>query len=198
MQFILIVCYPLLAHFAVITQIPALQIMAIVSLSAGLLYKGLRQRRIFSWSILCFVALCMIVLSYMNMGFFLIYLPSMIIPILLLNVFFRSLLPGKIPLVTDIGEKSRGPLTDQIREYTRNVTIIWVVLFFAMSTWSILLLWLGTPALWSLFTNVINYILVGILFFGEFIFRKWRFPEHDHPNFIQYIRIVVQANIRKA
>ena len=198
MQFILIVCYPLFAYFAIATQIPALQITAIVSLSAGLLYRELCKRRIFSWSILCFVTLCMVVLSYVNLAFFLIYLPPIIIPILLLSVFFRSLLPGKIPLVTNIAEKSRGPLTDQMRNYTRNVTIIWVALFFAMATWSILLLWLGTLTLWSLFANVINYLLVVILFFGEHIFRKWRFPEYDHPNFIQYIRIVVQANIRRA
>ena len=197
MQFALIVCYPFFAHLGMLTQKPILHMMAIVSLSAGILYKLLSERRIFPWIILCLITFVTGTLSYLNLGEWLIYTSSIIILIVLFFVFSHSLLPDHIPLVTDIGEKSRGPLSAAMRDYTRKVTIVWAILFGVMATWSILLAWLGPPSLWSLFSNVINYLLVGSLFFGEFIFRKWYFPDHDHPNFFQYIRIVIQANIGK-
>ncbi len=181
-----------------LTQKPILHMMAIVSLSAGILYRLLSERRIFSWIILCLITLITGTLSYLSLGEWLIYTSSIIILILLFFVFSHSLLPGHIPLVTDIGEKSRGPLSVAMRKYTRKVTIVWATLFGVMATWSILLAWLGPPSLWSLFSNVINYLLVGSLFLGEFMFRKRYFPDHDHPNFFQYIRIVIQANIGKA
>lgn len=198
MQFVLIVCYPFFAHLGMLTQKPILHMLAIVSLSAGILYTLLSERRIFPWILLCIITMVTSALAYFELGEILIYASSMIILMLLFFVFFHSLLPGHTPLVTDIGEKSRGPLTEAMRDYTRRVTITWAVLFGVMATWSIFLAWLGPPSLWSLFSNVINYLLVGSLFLGEFIFRKWYFPDHDHPKFFQYIRIVVQANIGKA
>lgn len=198
MQFLLIVCYPFFAHVGMLTQKPTLHMLAIVSLSAGILYTLLSKRRIFPWIILCLITLVTATLSYLNLGEILIYASSMIILLLLFFVFSHSLLPGHIPLVTDIGEKSRGPLSKAMRHYTQNVTIAWAVLFGVMATWSMVLAWFGPPSLWSLFSNVINYIMVGTLFLGEFIFRKWYFPDHDHPNFLQYIRIVIHANIGKA
>ncbi len=198
MQFLLIICYPVFAHLAVMTQVPMLHMLAILSLSSGILFKWLCNGQILPWGLLCLISLSVAMLSYLNMGDILIYASSMIILILLFIVFFHSLFPGHTPLVTDIGEKTRGPLTEAMRHYTRTVTIVWASLFGVMVTWSILLAWLGSPSLWSLFSNVINYILVGSVFLGEFLFRKWHFPDHDHPNFFQYIRIVIQANIGKA
>ena len=125
--------------------------MAIVSLSAGILYKLLSERKLFPWIILCFVTLLTGTLSYLNLGEILIYASSMIILILLFTVFSHSLLPGNIPLVTDIGEKTRGPLSMAMCHYTRKVTIIWAALFGVMASCSIVLAWVGPPWLWSLF-----------------------------------------------
>ncbi len=198
MQIILIVCYPVFAHLAVWANMPMLQAVALVTLAGGILFKELRDFKRFPWIILGLIALCAFTFSHINDTYFLIYIPSIIIPALLLVVFSQSLLPNHIPLVTDIGEKARGPLTEGMRNYTRSITILWAVMFAVLSLGAFFTAWIGPPEAWSLLTNVINYFVIGLLFFGEFLYRKWKFPEHNHPNLFEYIRIIMQANIGKA
>ena len=56
---------------------------------------------------------------------------------------------------------------------------------------------LASKELWSLFTNLLNYLVVGTLFGGEYLYRRYRFRDHDHPSFPEYLRIVIQTDIRK-
>ena len=197
MQFVLVLAYPLLAHLAVTLHIPWLQALALIVLALGVLYRALWEKSRFAWIFFSvFSALC-ITASVWNAAIYLLYLPPILIPLLFWSVFFRSLLPGKEPLVTHIGEQARGPLSVDMRIYTRKVTIMWTVMFALIASWSALLPWLASPALWSLFTNVINYVLVGALFALEFLYRKYRFRDHDHPSFYQYLRIVINANVRE-
>ena len=74
---------------------------------------------------------------------------------------------------------------------------MWGSFFVAMVLWSALLPWLTTVMLWSLFTNFLNYLMAALLFVGEYIYRRWRFQDYDHPGIIDYIKIVVRADIRK-
>lgn len=63
--------------------------------------------------------------------------------------------------------------------YTRRVTQVWCVFFiingalaFATAVWA-------SDAVWSLYTGVIAYILMGLLFGAEFLFRL-RFKRLHH------------------
>jgi uncharacterized membrane protein len=179
-------------------QEPIIQVFAIIALAVALLYNGLRDGSHLAWFVFLLISIASFVAAYIDIAIYLLYLPPIIIPLLLWSVFFRSLLPGQEAIITDIGERARGPLTVEMRRYTRIVTIIWTVLFALMAAWSAILPWAASENVWSLFTNFINYAIVGILFFAEFQFRKIRFREHDHPNFFQYVRIVINANIRKS
>lgn len=65
--------------------------------------------------------------------------------------------------------------------YTRRVTQIWCAFFvingmIALGT----ALW-ATEAMWSLYTGVISYIVMGILFGGELLYRP-RFKRLNHIN----------------
>ncbi len=193
----LILCYPLLVHLAVWLKQPMIQVLALLVLALGLLWPGLRQGRRFPW-VLFLVALVLAgAVGHMDIAIYLLYVPPVVIPLLFWAVFFRSLLPGQTPLVTAIGEQARGPLSEQMRSYTWGVTLMWTIVFAAMALWSALLPWLATDTLWSLFTNFINYMVVALLFGVEFLYRKRRFRDHDHPGFADYLKIVVNANVRK-
>lgn len=194
---VLLLMYPICVHLSVILHKPSLQGVAIAALAAALLYGGLRDYSRLSWAIFLLVLLVMFGAIYVDAAIYLLYVPPIIIPLLVWSVFFRSLLPGREPIVTDIGERARGPLSKKMRRYTRHVTIIWTVLLGMMTIWSVALLF-APEEIWSLFTNFINYMLVGFLFFVEYLIRKRIFQDHDHPNFIQYILIVINANIRKS
>lgn len=111
-------------------------------------------------------------------------------------VFLRSLLPGREPLVTAIGRRARGVLPEPMQQYTRQVTWLWAGLFVCLLLLSIVLPFVSV-VLWSWGTNVLNYALIALLLAGEFAWRRRQFPSHDHPSFINYLRIVVQADVRQ-
>ncbi|HEX22350.1 MAG TPA: hypothetical protein ENH21_02860 [Chromatiales bacterium] len=193
----LILSYPLLVHLAVWSELPVIQILALLVLALGLLLPGLRQGSRFTWGLFLVILALLCAAGYLDITIYLLYLPPIVMPLLFWGVFFHSLLPGKVPLVTAIGEWARGPLSAQMRRYTRGVTLMWMVVFAVMALWAALLSWLASAMLWSLFTNFINYLLIVLLFVAEFVYRKWRFQDHDHPGFLDYLKIVVNADIRK-
>ncbi len=197
MPVVLILSYPLLVHLAVWLEQPATQVLALLVLTLGLLLPGLRQGSGFIWGLFLLILGLLCAAGYLGIAIYLLYLPPVVIPLLFWGVFFHSLLPGKTPLVTAIGERARGPLSAQMRRYTRSVTLMWTVVFAVMALWAALLSWVTTVMLWSLFTNFINYFLIVLLFVAEFVYRKWRFQDHDHPGFFDYLKIVANANIRK-
>ena len=41
-------------------------------------------------------------------------------------------------------------------------------------------------SLWSLFANVLNYVLVAALFVGEFVFRRRRFPQQPYRGLLDF------------
>ena len=194
---VLILSYPLLIHLGVWLEQSIIQVFALLILALGLLLPGLRQGRHLIWALFSLTLLLVGLLAYMNTAIYLVYLLPVAIPLFCWAAFFHSLLPGQTPMVTAIGEQARGPLSGQMRSYTRGVTVLWAVVLAAMALWSALLLWLASPALWSLFTNFINYIVLAVLFMAEFVYRKWRFRDHDHPGLTEYLKIVAAADIGK-
>ncbi len=186
----------MLVHVALVFAVPQLLFIAPLLFLTGIFLHSLRQGNTSAW--LAFIALCGIILllEYWGLTLYLLFLPPIAIPLLLLVIFGRTLHSGREPLITAIGEAARGPLSPAMRHYTRRLTQLWCLVFLAMIAWSAILPWLQQPELWSWFTNVINYGLVGVLFVGEFILRKKIFPSHNHPGFFEYLRIIASANIR--
>ena len=197
MQLALIIAYPFCVHFAVIFNRPELSLLALIVLAVGLCYQGLKAKSLFAWSVILVLGMLALAFNYFQLTMYILYVPPVVIPLLVGGIFFRSLMPGQTPLVTAIGENVHGPFDQPLRAYTRLITLLWTVLFAATALWSILLAVFAADELWSLVTNFVNYILVGIFFVVEFIYRKWRFKHMDHPAFFQYLRIVFSAEIRK-
>ncbi|UJF23663.1 hypothetical protein L0B52_04710 [Suttonella sp. R2A3] len=57
--------------------------------------------------------------------------------------------------------------------YTRRITQMWCAFFVCNGLMIIVLMWLNRPSWWTLYTGVIAYILMGILFIGEWLFRPF-------------------------
>ncbi|VAW90129.1 hypothetical protein MNBD_GAMMA17-1650 [hydrothermal vent metagenome] len=197
MQVALLLLYPLNVHLGIALEWPVMQLFAIMALAAGILYKGLKRGDSLPWLIFLPVVLVSAGTAYFDIAIFILYLPPILIPLLIFSLFFRSLMPGGIPVVTDIGEQARGPLTAEMRHYTRMVTVVWVVVLGLLTLEAAILPWVASEIVWSLFTNVVNYLVIAFLFAGEYVVRRVRFRDHDHPGFIQYLRIIFNANVRK-
>jgi uncharacterized membrane protein len=114
--------------------------------------------------------------------------PPVIIAFSLLWVFGRTLLRGRVPLISRIGERMRGELPVPVARYGYWLTAIWA-LFFMLMGLECLLLGLFAPAFWwSLFANFINYGLIVLLFVFEYPIRRLVLRNLEHSSFIDSLR----------
>ena len=70
---------------------------------------------------------------------------------------------------------------------------MWTAFFVSTAAAAAALAVLATPRTWSLFANGIDYLLVGALFFGEYVFRRVRYPHHSHRPLADVIRTVARS-----
>jgi len=195
-QAALIIAYPLCCHFAVTRDEPSLQLLAILLLGLGLTFRGLLQSSKMSWLIIVSLSAVLLMVFLLEQARLILYLPPIALPLLVWSLFYRSLGPTQTPLVTQIATSVHGELPPELQVYTRQVTAMWSCLFAAIAVLSVVLSLVASEAVWSLFTNFLNWAFIGILFVGEFIYRQYHFRSIDQPNFWQYLLIVVRADIR--
>jgi uncharacterized membrane protein len=100
--------------------------------------------------------------------------PHAIAYLSVLTVFAASLMPGRKPIVTVFAERSRGVLPRSLLVYTRRVTVAWCLFCAGQLLVSLLLLLFAPTHVWSMFVNVFNFPLLGLMFCGEFAWRTWR------------------------
>jgi len=75
------------------------------------------------------------------------------------------------PLITAFAEKMGQEMTPEVICYTRKVTIVWGI-FMALNT-AVSLITLMTPMwFWTLYNGLIFYILMGLMFVGEYCIRR--------------------------
>ena len=189
----LLFAYPICVHLSVLLNTPLLQAVALSCLACGI--AMLTKIKIWAALLLCLIIAVFFALAYLNAAIFLLYIPPIAIPIFLLIGFGSSLLTGREPLVTAIGEASRGPLSLEMREYTKRITQLWALLLGLIATANLTLAIIGNALLWSTMTSFGNYCLIGFVFISEFNYRKMRFKDHDHPSFFDYIKIVATSHV---
>jgi uncharacterized membrane protein len=157
---------------------------------AALFFDPLYKGRIGAWAGLALFTTVDLVLIHFGGGIYALYLPSVLIPCMMLAGFAPSLLPGREPLITRIAESISGPLSPEQRRYTRGVTWVWALTILGILLVTVALLLFATPQAWSLFANFISYLVLGTLFAGEYAVRRIRFPERTPLNFRDFLRSV--------
>ena len=98
-----------------------------------------------------------------------LYFYPIFINLALLSYFAYSL--KRESLITQFAKKKNPHLSDFAIQYTRNLTKIWCGFFIGNILITLGLISLENKFYWSLYCGVISYILMGILFMGEIIFR---------------------------
>lgn len=104
-------------------------------------------------------------------------------------VFGRTLVGGREPLIAQISRRERGGvLPPELVKYTRNVTWVWTAYFAGAAILSVLLARYSTLATWSAFANVLSWMALALLFFGEYVYRLLRFPTLPHSSPLKVMR----------
>ena len=111
----------------------------------------------------------------------LLYAPPVALNVLLCAVFAATLRPGAEAMVSRFARIEHGSaLPPDLVRYTRILTGVWAAFFAAMAMVSISLALWGSVGAWSLFTNLLNYLLVALVFALEYLYRRVRFRHYRH------------------
>jgi uncharacterized membrane protein len=79
------------------------------------------------------------------------------------------------PTIIERIARSRRPnLPQNAIAYTRGVTWMWMIFFLVNACVSSICALFFTVTVWTLWNGFIAYILIGTLFTGEFMVRRWR------------------------
>ena len=119
-------------------------------------------------------------------------LPHAMAYLALLAVFATSLLPGREAVVTVFARKARGHLPDRVLRYTRRDTWAWCWFAVVQLIGSMLLLRFAPLSAWSLFVNVGNLPLIGILLGAEYLYRQWRYAAEPPERLADMCRVFKQ------
>ncbi len=144
-----------------------------------------------------FFLLCSIALfSYLFINHSVIYLPPIIMILLILYPFLRSILPGHTPLISRFYQLTESEDKPGAMQYTEKVTWVWVILIVLLFINTLILTFFASLETWSLFTNFINYLLMSGLFIAEWLFRMFWFKEWVSPiRFIQQLMTIDQREL---
>ncbi len=171
---LLIILYPLilflgLKHWSINTIAPLL--LVIFSLRFFLIKNKLALLAWFSKAVTFFVLV--LVLSgwiLKNNGLLLFYPVTMNAVMLILFAYSLWSPPSVIERLARLQEPD---LPEEGVQYTKKVTFIWCLFFVVNGSIALWTCLKNDMALWTLYNGVISYILMGLLFAGEWIVRKW-------------------------
>lgn len=208
LRLLLAVVYPFLAHAASLRQDGVLAALALFDVVLIVLLEPLLRRRGWAWTLLLALGAALVLLAQSPHAL----LPLLLMPLtfvgLVAYLFGRTLLAGRVPLISRIVAAIEGKpaaaLTPDLRRYTRNLTLAWTVLLSALALVNGLLALIAVPGgllhsigivppvavsrvQWSWFANLLDYGIVGGFFVLEYLYRKWRFPGR-YRNFLEFMR----------
>lgn len=131
------------------------------------------------WTTVLGVGLCLICLGVRDsLGSRFLLLYPVIINVSLLLVFGQSL-RLKVSVVERFASLKVPPekRDHSFKRYCRKVTLAWVIFFIINGSLALATVLIGDPALWALYNGFISYILLGLMFAGEYLIRLRVIPK---------------------
>lgn len=209
---LLAVVYPLLAHAAAWTGRAEWALVAGSVLALIILWPALSRGRVIAWLSLALCALGLVWLHGRQLGTLPLFAPPVLLNAFLAWLFARTLAAGRRPLIEQLVWTLHGnpdAMDAGIAPYARHLTAVWAALFASLATLSLVLALLAVPdgllsgagieppvsvplSLWSLFANVLNYVIVAAFFLLEYAWRKRRFPQQPYRNLFDFIARVAR------
>ena len=188
---LLLACaWPLSLHYAILFA-PAwpARVNAAALALAALLWAIAEARTSVSLVATALIVLLGGVVAYMPQ--LLLFAPPVILNAAAAALFGASLRAGHEPLISRFARRARGGMLPlDLAAHARLVTWLWTLLLAGMAFVAAgLALW-APLELWSLFTNVVAYVLIAALFIGEYVYRRLRFRHYQHASFVAQLRSV--------
>ena len=178
------VFYPLIVHLLIKLDLPWLAVAGLVATSfiyLSLLIGLQRKSGAHPAWLGLYVGLAVLgIVNLLTHEHYALFFPPVIINLAIGAIFAVTLRPGSTPLVTQMmrfeygGQLPPPPLA----AYGRRLTIVWVGYFGLVVLVSLILAVTAPLALWSLFTNILNYVFAVLLLFAQFLYRWLRYRQY--------------------
>lgn len=202
----LAVAYPLVAHIASLEHSATLALVGGFLLAALALLPALARGNPVAWIALPLVAAALLGLRSLDLQNLPLFAPPVLLNAFGAWLFGHTLVGAGTPLVERLVEALHGdgkPLDPRIRRYARRLTAAWAVLFAALASLNLALAVLAVPDgllhsagvtpsvavpldIWSLFANVLNYVIVAAFFVAEYAWRRRIFPEQPYRGLVDF------------
>ena len=101
---------------------------------------------------------------------FVYFYPVMVNAVLL--AVFASSLNGSQTIVEKIARVRNSRFSDREIPYARKVTLAWVIFFAVNGSIAFATVFIEDKFYWSIYNGAISYVLMGLMFAGEFYCRK--------------------------
>lgn len=209
----LALAYPLVAHFAVVRNSMLLIIVALALVIVVMMLPALVRGSIPAWLTLPVAAAGLWSLSRSTHATLPLYIAPVLVPGFMAGVFGSSLLRGQTPVIAQLIHLMQPPgetPEEAVWAYARTLTVAWTTLFVLLSVTNLVLALLAEPnglllaggfappitvpqEWWSLFANVIGYLLVAAFFVIEYAYRRRRFPRQPYRNMLDFFLRVLAA-----
>ncbi len=194
---------------AILSARPEMIAASIGLLAVLVLFPGLRAGRPLPWVLLIAAAFGLYVVARSGQALLLLlFVPPTLLNGFMAWVFGSTLLHGRTPLIERaiiMLHGSSKTVTSEMTAYARRLTLVWTILFVALATINFVLAALASPGglllaaglhpsitipleAWSLFANVLNYVIVAAMFAIEYQVRLRRFPQQSYGSFFNFIR----------
>jgi uncharacterized membrane protein len=200
--------YPLVAHFAVIHDSMTLIVVALALLILVPMLPALARGSVAAWLVVPPIAACLWWLSRSTHATLPLYIAPVLVPGFMAGVFGSTLWSGQTPLIEQV-IRLMEPAGDgaepepAVLGYARKLTAAWTLFFITLSATNLVLALLARPdgllltsgitppvtvpqEWWSLFANVIGYVLVAAFFLIEYAYRRRRFPRQPYRNMVDF------------
>ncbi|WP_394789521.1 hypothetical protein [Rhodoferax sp.] len=164
---VLTLAYPLAVYFGVGHFQP--RWMALLLLGLAVLRLWVTRQPF--WLAAAAGALCLALLSIWGNAWMPLKLYPVLVNAVLLAVFATSLAypPTAIERIARLTEPD---LPVQGVTYTRQVTWVWCVFFLCNGSAALATAVWASPAVWALYNGLLAYVLMGLLFAGEWLVRR--------------------------
>ncbi|MFI5317001.1 MAG: hypothetical protein ACHQ6T_14975 [Myxococcota bacterium] len=180
LQALLLIAYPLLVYVALGFAPPRAIALCTLALLAARAALGSRARlaallRVFAPVGAAFAAASLVSL-FSNDPLWLLLAPALLNAALL--AVFASSLWRRQSAIEILARAQVGTLSEGEVTYCRRVTLVWCVFFAANGALCAALALAGSREAWALYTGLAAYLLMGLLFACEYVYRHWRFRRY--------------------
>ena len=104
-------------------------------------------------------------------------------------VFGHTLAAGREPLVTRFARiVRRGDMPPEVLSFTRGVTLAWALFFAGIALASVFLYAVVSVKAWSVFSNLLNSPLIGLMFVGEYAMRRHKLRHVSHSSLVDSVQ----------